>query len=142
MSDTPAEPRPESTDSQRLAYYRGLLEQSLSARKRGDHRQAQQLASAAHKWAMEEVVRQRRIDHGAEELRLATRHLETAWDKDRSCATLDELGERHPELRTLIARCAAIRDRLASLQLVDFPAPPVDQPLTRPWRARPVAPAD
>jgi hypothetical protein len=83
-------------------HYRELLEQSESARNRGDHWSAQKFASEAHKWAMDERTRLQRLEQAREALVAATRRLESAWDKDRECQTIEELHERHPEFRSVI----------------------------------------
>jgi hypothetical protein len=93
---------PEMADSASGQHYHTLIELSASARKRGEHQAAQQYATAAHKWAMDEHVRLQRLVAARDALAVATRVLETAWDKDRACTSVDELRERHPELKRMI----------------------------------------
>ena len=93
---------PEMADSSSGRHYRTLMELSASARSSGNHPAAQQFATAAHKWAMDEHVRLQQFVQAQDALAAATRHLETAWDKDRACATLDELRDNHPEFKRLI----------------------------------------
>lgn len=107
---------PELADSPSARYYHDLIAQSAEARSRGDHWAAQRLASEAHKWAMAELVRLQRVAHAQESLAEATRQLEAVWDKDRDCATIAELRERHPEFRRTIANWDAARQRLHALE--------------------------
>lgn len=93
---------PEMADSPSARHYKELTEQSVLARNRGDHWSAQQYATAAHKWAMDEHVRLQRLAHARESLAAATRQLEATWDKDRECTTIEELRERHPEFKRVI----------------------------------------
>lgn len=96
-----------------IGYGQQLLEQSAAARARGDHWRAQQLASAAHKWAREEVVRLRYLGQAQEEWTRMTREIKQAWDREVTCATLDELTARNPKLKRAIAsrEAAAVRIR-------------------------------
>jgi len=106
---------PEMADSSSGRHYRTLMELSASARSSGDHPAAQQFATAAHKWAMDEHVRLQQFVEAQDALESATRHLETAWDKDRACATLDELREHHPEFKRLIVAWERARDVVCEL---------------------------
>ncbi len=101
---------PEMANSPSARYYHSLIELSVSARGRGDHQAAQQFATAAHKWAMEEHVRLQQLVQAEDTLVKATRLLQTTWDKDRACETLDELRERHPEFRRMIVAYERARD--------------------------------
>jgi hypothetical protein len=78
---------------------------------------AQLLVSAAHTWAMQEVARLRVLAREEGELGLLTTRLEAAWDRDRSCTTLAELGTHHPEYRALIAAWADAGARARTLSL-------------------------
>ncbi len=93
---------PEMADSASGHHYHTLIELSASARRRGEHQAAQQYATAAHKWAMEEHARLQRLVVAREALAVATRVIETAWDKDRTCTSIAELRERHPEFTRMI----------------------------------------
>lgn len=104
----------EMVASSSARHYRMLMERSASARGRGDHQTAQQFATAAHKWAMDEHVRLQQLVQAQDALVSVARHLKVAWDKDPTCETFDELREYHPELRRLImaweqARTAVFR---------------------------------
>ena len=94
-------PAAETDDAAEL-HYRELMEQSAAARTRGDHWAAQQLATEAHKWAMDERTRLQRLDQARRALETATRRLNTTWDRDRECETIEELQERHPEFKSVI----------------------------------------
>lgn len=96
--------------------YEELIEQSAEARHRGDHSAAQQFASAAHKWAMDEHVRVQRLEQAREALIMAKRQLDTSWDKDRTCATPEELLERHPEFKRVITAWQAAEQRVQELE--------------------------
>jgi hypothetical protein len=102
MEYPPDTSSPEEADSATERHYRELMEQSTSARKRGDHWAAQRFATGAHKWAMDERTRLQRLALAREALTAATRRLEATWDKDRECETVAELHERHPEFRSAI----------------------------------------
>src|SRR5690554_4258136 len=88
--------RHETTSSRIERQYAELLEQSEQARARGNHWEAQQFATAAHKLAMDERTRLQRLQQARAELETATRQLNIAWDKDREAKTVEELLERHP----------------------------------------------
>jgi hypothetical protein len=107
---------PEMADSPSARRYFELIEQSRGARRRGDHWAAQQFATAAHKWAMDELVRLRRLALAQESLATATRQLETNWDKDRECTTIAELHERHPEFRRVITAWEQAKQRVLDLE--------------------------
>jgi hypothetical protein len=94
---------PEMADSPSARRYFELIEQSRCARSRGDHWAAQQFATAAHKWAMDEHTRLQRLARARESLAAARRQLEATWDKDRECTTIAELRERHPEFKRVIS---------------------------------------
>lgn len=115
MSHLPIHAEPDQASSSGLGHGQQLLEQSAAARDRGDHWKAQQLASAAHKWARDEVVRLRHVGQAQEEWARAMRQIEQAWDRDRSCATLAELSARHPELKRAIASSDAAAERVRAL---------------------------
>ncbi|HEU5425038.1 MAG TPA: hypothetical protein VFU72_15965 [Nitrolancea sp.] len=117
MGYLPAFTHPELAASPSARYYEDLLEQSAAARSNGDHLQAQRLASAAHKWAMDEIIRLQRVRQAEAELAQATKQLESAWDRDRACITKEELGERHPEFRRLITRLETAEARLSDLSV-------------------------
>lgn len=106
---------PERADTPGARRYRELIAQSRSARARGEHWTAQQLASEAHKWAMEELVRLQHLAYAQQALERVTKQLNDAWDRDRSCATLDELRERHPEFKRLIASWETAEQRAREL---------------------------
>lgn len=119
-----------------LQHYQQLMEQAANARSRGEHRMAQQLASAAHKWAMDELVRVRHLDQATENLARATKQLNTAWDRDRSCASIEELGERHPETRRTIAAWVSADNLVRELETPTIPdTAPDEQTMTRWSRA-------
>jgi hypothetical protein len=107
---------PEMADSPSGRHYRALMELSASARGRGEHREAQQFATAAHKWAMAENVRFQKLLRAQDALASATHHLQTAWDKHRTCATLDELCERHPECKRMVLAWERARDAVRELR--------------------------
>jgi DNA repair ATPase RecN len=121
MGYMPAFLHPDRGDTPEVQYYQDLLARSAEARRQGDHRVAQLLASAAHKWAMQEVSRLRLLAREEEALVQLRTRLEKAWDRDRSCATVEELLERHPEHRNLIAACDAAAQRVLNL---GTPSPP------------------
>jgi hypothetical protein len=85
-----------------VRHYNELIKQSVRARARGDHWAAQQLASEAHRFAMEEQTRLQRLMHAEEALAQAKRQLQSAWDKAPECETVEELQEQHPEYKRLI----------------------------------------
>jgi hypothetical protein len=101
-------------DSER--HYRELLEKSESARNEGDHWAAQKFATQAHKWAMDERTRLQRLAQARKALETAERRLTTCWDKDRECATVDELHEKHPEFRSVITNCEKARQLVIELE--------------------------
>lgn len=105
----------EMADSPSGRHYHTLMELSASARGRGEHRAAQQFATAAHKWAMDEHIRLQKLVQAHDALASATQLLKAAWDKDRACATLDELRERHPECKRLIIAWERARDVVRGL---------------------------
>ncbi len=111
---------PEMANSPSARHYNTLIEQSARARSRGDHLAAQQFATAAHEWAMDEHTRLQRLVHAREALAIATRQLETAWDKDRECTTVAELRERHPEFGRVITAWERAQQLLRDL---DAPRP-------------------
>ncbi|HET7034444.1 MAG TPA: hypothetical protein VFI42_02075 [Thermomicrobiaceae bacterium] len=134
MGYLPAFTHPERGESPSSRYYQELLDQAAAARRGGDHLRAQQLASAAHKWAMDEIIRLQRVSQAEAELAQANKQLESAWDRDRACATLEELGERHPEFRRLITRRDTAEERLAVLAAVIPADAPAEASGTRAWR--------
>jgi hypothetical protein len=97
-------------------HYLSLIEQSLEARRQGDHWAAQKLATAAHKWVLQEGTRFRRLTHAREALVSAARQLETAWDKDRDCQTIEDLRERHPEFKRVITVFEEAQARATELE--------------------------
>ena len=137
MTKTSASRAAESGDTSSRAHYLGLIEQSNAARAAGQHSEAQRLASAAHKWSMDERVRLQRLDQAIANLDSAWTHLNKAWDKDRSCGSVTELGEQHPEFLRLITRCQALEAQVELLRGVNPPAgaPVDDTSATRGWRA-------
>ncbi|HUZ00553.1 MAG TPA: hypothetical protein VMU89_09385 [Thermomicrobiaceae bacterium] len=122
MGYLPAFTHPDHADSPGARHYQALLEQSVAARQRGDHRLAQHLASAAHKWAMDEINRLQRLQHAQLARDQAREQLERAWDRDRDCATVAELRERHPEFRAVITRWEVAEAQVSGLDAVDAPA--------------------
>ena len=106
---------PEMADSSSGRHYRTLMDLSATARGRGDHQAAQQFATAAHKWAMDEHIRLQQLVQAQDTLASATRLLETTWDKDRTCGTLDELRESHPEFKRMIVAWERARDVVREL---------------------------
>lgn len=110
---------PEMAESPSGQHYRTLMGLSASARGRGDHQEAQQFATAAHQWAMDEHVRLQRLVQAREALVLAERLLQSTWDKDRDCETLDELRERHPEFKRVIVNWEGARDVVHDLSQPD-----------------------
>lgn len=115
MSHLPIRTEEDQDSASSMGHGQQLLAQSAAARDRGDHWRAQQLASAAHKWARDEVVRLRHLGQAQEEWARAMRQIEQAWDRDRSCATLDELSARHSELKRVIASSEAAAERIRAL---------------------------
>jgi hypothetical protein len=103
-------------DSESEQHYRDLLEKSESARNQGDHWAAQKFATQAHKWAMDERTRLQRLAQAREALVTAERRLETCWDKDRECETVEELHEKHPEFRSVITNCEKARQLVKELE--------------------------
>lgn len=116
MGYLPAFTYPDQADSPGARHYQDLLDQAAAARSHGDHWAAQQLASAAHKWAMDERIRLQRLTQAQEELARTTKQLERAWDRDRSCTTLAELRERHSEFRHVITSWEAAEERVRVLE--------------------------
>lgn len=102
MEDQTTPPSTVTTDAEIEEHFRKLVEKSEAARKEGDHWAAQKYATEAHKWAMDQRIRLQRLAHAREELVTAKRRLETSWDKDRDCETVDELREKHPEFKSVI----------------------------------------
>lgn len=115
MSHLPIRTEPDQADDSGIGYGQQLLDQSAAARDRGDHWKAQQLASAAHKWARDEVVRLRHLGQAQADWARMTRQIEQAWDRDASCATLDELSARNPTLKRTIATRDAAAERIRAL---------------------------
>lgn len=89
-------------DSSTARTYDDLLEQSASARSRGDHWTAQKLATEAHKGAMDERTRIQRLIQARKALESATRRLETTRARDPESANDEELIERHPEFKSVV----------------------------------------
>lgn len=96
--------------------YAELIEQSREARRQGDHWSAQQYATAAHKWVLEERTRLKRLVQARQALVSATRQLNAAWDKDRECETIEELRERHPEFKRVITVYQEAEARVSTLE--------------------------
>lgn len=135
MSDTVAAQANDPQQSSSWTQYRELVEQSNLARAAGRHLEAQRFASAARKWSMDESIRLQRLEHALEKLQEARSRLDSAWDKDRSCATVGELVERHPELERSRAGCADAEERVQALA-TPSPSPEVPEvPEPRGWRA-------
>ena len=101
--------------------YAELIEQSRVARRQGDHWSAQQYATAAHKWVLEERTRLKRLEQARTALSSATRQLNAAWDKDRECETIEELLDRHPEFKRVITVFKEAEARVSTLE--NPPAP-------------------
>jgi len=116
--------RPEWADTPSARHYHDLIDRAQKARIQGEHWQAQQLASAAHKWAMTELARLQRLEQAQQWLAETARRLERAWDQDRACATVDELRAGHPEFKRVISAWESAEERVR--ELVDAgPQPPL-----------------
>ncbi|HVX57945.1 MAG TPA: hypothetical protein VHA37_09555 [Candidatus Saccharimonadales bacterium] len=107
--------RPEWADTPSARYYHDLIAQAASARKHGNHWKAQQLASSAHRWAMNELTRLQRLEQAEAWLAETTKRLDRSWDQDRSCTTLDELRSNHPEFKRVITTWEAAQERVQEL---------------------------
>ncbi len=107
--------RPEWANTPSARHYHELIDQAKRARTQGEHWKAQQLASAAHKWAMTELTRLQRLEHAQGWLTETTKRLDRAWDQDRACATIDELREHHPELKRVITTWESAQERVHEL---------------------------
>jgi len=107
--------RPEWAETPSARHYRDLIERATSAREHGDHWQAQQLASTAHKWAMTELARLQRLEQAQSWLNETTKRLDRIWDQDRSCTTIDELRAQHPEFKRVITTWEAAQQRVVEL---------------------------
>jgi hypothetical protein len=107
--------RPEWADTPSARHYQDLIKQAAHARKHGDHWQAQQLASTAHKWAMTELTRLQRLEQAQTWLNETTKRLDRIWDQDRSCQTIDELREHHPEFKRVITTWESAQQRVHEL---------------------------
>jgi hypothetical protein len=107
--------RPEWADTPSARHYHDLITQAADARKHGNHWQAQQLASSAHKWAMTELTRLQRLEQAEAWLKETTTRLNRNWDQDRSCKTIDELRSNHPEFKRVITTWEAAQARVHEL---------------------------
>jgi hypothetical protein len=107
--------RPEWANTPSARHYRELISQAKRARTAGEHWKAQQLASAAHKWAMSELTRLQRLEQAQAWLAETTKRLERAWDQDRGCKTVDELRENHPEFKRVITTWESAQARVHEL---------------------------
>ena len=123
MGAGPVVSHAEWPDSPGARAYQRLVDQSAEARQHGDHWQAQQLVSIAHRWALAEHTRLQRLGTAREEFARTTVHLQRAWDHDRSCATLAELRARHPEFGGAIGRWEIAQQQVRTLEI---PTPPAD----------------
>lgn len=81
--------------------YDDLLEQSASARSRGDHWTAQKLATEAHKGAMDERNRIQKLMQARKVLDAATQRVVTTRGRDTECTTDEELLAKHPEFKSV-----------------------------------------
>jgi hypothetical protein len=111
--------RPEWVNTPSARHYRELISQAKEARIQGEHWKAQQLASAAHKWAMSELTRLQRLEQAQAWLTETNKRLEKAWDQDRDCKTLEELREKHPEFKRAISACETAQQRVDELLTPD-----------------------
>ncbi len=107
--------RPEWANTPSARYYRDLIDQAKRARIEGEHWKAQQLASAAHKWAMTELTRLQRLEQAQKWLAETNKRLERAWDQDRACKTIEELRENHPEFKRVITTWESAQARVHEL---------------------------
>ncbi len=107
--------RPEWANTPSARHYHNLIAQARRARKDGEHWKAQQLASAAHKWAMSELTRLQRLEQAQKWLAETNKRLERAWDQDRTCKTIDELRENHPEFKRVITTFESAQERVQEL---------------------------
>ncbi|HET9014859.1 MAG TPA: hypothetical protein VFN57_04645 [Thermomicrobiaceae bacterium] len=137
MGYLPSFTHPDFDGSPSASHYRDLLAQSAAARERGDHPLAQRMASAAHKWAMDEIARLQRLQLAQAALDQAQKQLNDAWDRDRECATVVDLRERHPEFRALITRWEAAE---AQVRVLDAVVPDVTVVQSSPRDRRPAVP--
>lgn len=117
--------RPEWADTPSARHYHDLIKQAAQARNKGEHWQAQRLASAAHKWAMTELARLQRLEQAQLWLDETTKRLERAWDQDRACATVDDLRAQHPELKRLITTWESAQERVRELVDAGPETPPL-----------------
>ncbi len=116
MADLSYITSPEMVDSPSARRYAEMIEQSREARRCGDHWAAQQFATAAHKWALDEHTRLQRLAHARESLAAAGRQLQTVWDKHPECATIAELLDSHPEFKRVITARDAAEQRVGDLE--------------------------
>ena len=107
--------RPEWVNTPSARHYHELIDRAKKARVDGEHWKAQQLASAAHKWAMSELTRLQRLEQAQSWLSETTKRLERAWDQDRACKTVDELRENHPEFKRVITTWESAQARVHEL---------------------------
>lgn len=112
-------------DSPTARTYEHLLEESASARRRGDHWTAQKLATEAHKGAMDERTRMQRLMQARKALDAATKRLETTRARDPECTSNAELIERHPEFKSVVTAWEKAQQVVDDLE---NPATPVDEP--------------
>lgn len=140
MTNPPMTPQHAPHDSASWTCYCELVEQSNRARAAGRHVEAQRYASAAHKWSMDESIRLQRLGQALQARQDAHSQLASAWDKDRSCTTVDELVARHPELRRLVNACVEADARaqlFAAVPEVPTVGPLPEAPTPRSWRVSP-----
>ncbi len=107
--------RPEWANTPSAHHYHELIDRAKQARVDGEHWKAQQLASAAHKWAMSELTRLQRLEQAQTWLSETNKRLERAWDQDRACKTIDELRENHPEFKRVITTWETAQARVHEL---------------------------
>lgn len=117
---------PEMAGSPSARHYHELIEQSENARDRGDHWAAQQFATAAHKWAMDECTRLQRLAHARSALADAAKRLESTRERFPECTTIEELHERHPESRGVITT-----HQKAQQLVEELAAPPIEEKATK-----------
>jgi hypothetical protein len=124
MAESPHSPDIDLEHARSDVRYGELIDQSAEARRQGNHWAAQKYATAAHKWALEERTRIKRLEQARTALTSATRQLNAAWDKDRECETIEELREQHPEFKRVITVWEEAEAQVTSLE---NPPPPEEK---------------
>jgi hypothetical protein len=131
MRNPPHRADTKTSGSPSTRHYNELIEQSRRARRRGDHWAAQQLASEAHRFAMDEQHRLQRLALAEQVLAEATRQLKVALDKHADCDTVAELQERYPDVKRVVTAWENAKQRVDELSEPEIE----DSPLLKQSRA-------